>query len=265
MRAVDPSTAVGRAEIVIASFASLIAGESCPRLASRAVVSSWGPTGVHMMRRLVLALGILCLPGLVSAQPVGTFRWQSLPYCNVITLAVTRVDTTFRLEGFDDQCGAATQASAIGTAFFNADGSVGIGLNIVQSPGGAPAHIDAKISTGSFSGTWRDNAGNNGNFIFTPGASAGGSPRPLYNRVGFIHIVSAASQSGECTQLDHPLLNGQPGAIVVATHMYLTGPGYLNKHYSTFFSGMSSRWFICTPGGAPPAIGHRFNVIVFKQ
>jgi hypothetical protein len=48
------------------------------------------------MRRLVVVLGVLCVPGLAFAQPVGTFRWQSQPFCNVITLAVTRVGTTFR-------------------------------------------------------------------------------------------------------------------------------------------------------------------------
>jgi hypothetical protein len=139
----------------------------------------------HAMSRTLgwagLAAGLLVLtPAAGHAQTLGTFRWQLQPYCNVVTLAVTAVNGAFRLEGTDDQCGGATdKASAIGTAFQNPDGTIGFGLTIVATPGGRPVHVDAALPPGQFTGTWRDSAGASGAFVLTPGAGAGGSPRPL--------------------------------------------------------------------------------------
>ncbi|MCC6987481.1 MAG: hypothetical protein IT181_00690, partial [Acidobacteria bacterium] len=71
--------------------------------------------------------GALTAPSPAAAQQLGTFTWAVQPYCNVVTLTITQVGATYRLEGSDDQCGAATRASVIGTAFANPDGSVGLG------------------------------------------------------------------------------------------------------------------------------------------
>jgi hypothetical protein len=117
--------------------------------------------------------------GSVSAQPLGTFRWQQLPYCNVLTVRVVQAGSVFQLDGVDDQCGAGTQASVVGLAFQNPNGSIGLGLTIVTSPGGTPLHIDATVALPGASGTWRDSAGNTGAFAITPGAAVPGSPRPV--------------------------------------------------------------------------------------
>lgn len=142
---------------------------------------------------------------LASAQPLGVFRWQQQPYCNVVTLAVTQVGSTYRLEGTDDQCGATRQASAIGTAFMNLNGFVGMGLTIVTNDGGnggSPLHLDAVISLSNFSGTWRDNTGATGTFAFTPGASTGGSVRPV-PRAAFLAGLSAGG--GTITNVAAPV------------------------------------------------------------
>ena len=133
-------------------------------------------------RDLVLAVAVWLagIAGTAVAQPVGTLRWQLLPFCNVITVAITQNGAVYRLEGTDDQCGGGADAASVtGTAFPNADGTIGFGLNIVTAPGGRPVHVDAEISLGTFSGTWRDSAGATGAFVFTPGASSGGNARPL--------------------------------------------------------------------------------------
>jgi len=118
------------------------------------------------------------------AQPLGTFRWQLRPFCNVVTVAITQNGAVYRLEGTDDQCGSGTDAASVtGTAFPNADGTIGFGLNIVTAPGGRPVHVDAEITLGTFSGTWRDSAGATGTFVLTPGAGNGGNPRPLPSAV----------------------------------------------------------------------------------
>ena len=110
-----------------------------------------------MTRDLLVALVLsAAVPAWSEAQPIGTFRWQLQPYCNVVTVAITRNGGVYRLEGTDDQCGAgAGQASVIGTAFQNPDGTIGLGLNIVASPGGAPSPVHATITLGTSSGTWR--------------------------------------------------------------------------------------------------------------
>jgi hypothetical protein len=136
-----------------------------------------------------------------SAQSLGVYRWQVQPYCNVVSLAVTQVGGVYRLEGTDDQCGAATQASVIGTAFPNANGSIGFGLNIVAAPGGVPTHVDATITLPGLSGTWRDSAGASGSFVFTPGAGIPGSPRTTAGSVGAAAINPAQVQlrvTGTC-------------------------------------------------------------------
>ena len=135
-----------------------------------------------MRSPLAAALSAIVVLGLASdaadAQSLGTFRWQLQPYCNVLTVVVTQVGAVYRVEGTDDQCGAATSASVIGTAFPNPNGSIGFGLNVVAAPSGIAAPIDATITVATLSGTWRDGGGGSGTFAFTPGAGTGGSPRP---------------------------------------------------------------------------------------
>ena len=136
-----------------------------------------------MSRRQLLVLftmvtcGLLASAPAAQAQPLGVFRWQLLPYCNVLTVAVVQGGGQYHVDGTDDLCGGSRKASVVGLAFPNPDGSIGFGLTTVTAPGGAPIHIDAVISVASVSGTWRDSGGNAGSFLFTPGAGQPGSPR----------------------------------------------------------------------------------------
>lgn len=136
------------------------------------------------MARVVTAMacgfGLFGLAISAGAQPLGTFRWQLRPFCNVVTMAVTQNGGVFRLEGTDDQCGSGgTRAAAIGMAFQNPDGTIGFGFTIVTAPGGAAVHVEAAIALATLSGTWRDSAGHGGSFVFTPGAGSGGALRPV--------------------------------------------------------------------------------------
>jgi Head domain of trimeric autotransporter adhesin/Chaperone of endosialidase len=133
------------------------------------------------MTRLLLVAVILALAVTVTAvpaqaQPVGTFRWQLQPYCNVVTMTVTQQGANYQLDGYDDQCGGAQRAPLVGMGTPNPDGSVGLGLNLVTSPAGRGLQVAARLTLPSASGTWSDSAGNSGMFAF--GASTGGSPRP---------------------------------------------------------------------------------------
>ncbi len=93
-----------------------------------------------------LIVGVALLsPAVASAQTIGIFRWQTQPFCNVLTLAVSVAGAAFRFEGTDDQCGAPTKASVIGMAFPNADGSIGLRNDdrVTRNGGGAPRRHDS--------------------------------------------------------------------------------------------------------------------------
>ncbi|MBP7775651.1 MAG: hypothetical protein KA371_00805 [Acidobacteria bacterium] len=115
----------------------------------------------------------------VAAQPLGQFRWQQQPYCNVVTLSVVQDGAGFHLDGWDDQCGAPTRAAAVGLAVQNPDGTIGFGVTLVTTPGGTPVHVDATISLPGLNGTWRDSTGHTGAWTFLTGGGLGGSPRPV--------------------------------------------------------------------------------------
>jgi hypothetical protein len=122
-------------------------------------------------------LGAVTTP--LEAQPLGTFRWQLRPYCNVVSLSVMQEGGLYRLEGTDDQCGNGRDlASVTGLAFPNPDGTIGFGVTIVTAPGGSPVHVDADITLATLGGSWRDSTGATGAFVFVPNGGNGGNPRP---------------------------------------------------------------------------------------
>lgn len=153
---------------------------------------------------LVLLAGIAWPAATALAQPIGTFRWQQQPYCNVLSLYVTQHGGQYALHGTDDQCGAGQAAGVVGLAFLNPNGSIGFGLSIVTTPGARPVHVDATINLASLNGTWGDSAGNAGTFIFTPGPGIGGAPRPIPSggiAPGSITAVQLASNSVTTTNV----------------------------------------------------------------
>jgi hypothetical protein len=125
-----------------------------------------------------LAVAVMWPVTAAHAQPVGTFRWQLQPYCNVFTVNVIQQGGIYTLDGTDDRCGAEQGASVTGIAFQNVTGIIAFGLTTVL-PHGIPVHTEARIVLSTLSGDWRDSAGNSGAFIYTPGAGTGGTERPV--------------------------------------------------------------------------------------
>lgn len=181
-----------------------------------------------------------------DAQPLGSFRWQLRPYCNIVTLAVTQQGGQYQLDGFDDQCNVgAVYASVRGMAYQNPNGTIGFGMSIVTAPGGAPVHIDATISISTLSGTWRDSAGNSGTFVYTPGAGIGGGPRPVPSgglAPGSVTNVQIAAGAVGTTQL---AANAVTGANVADGS--LTSADILGAPTSASVSGDSSVTLTATP------------------
>ena len=136
------------------------------------------PMSYPRITLLVFVISAIWSATPATAQPLGVFRWQLLPYCNVITLNVTQQNSIYTLDGTEDRCGAEAAGSASGIAFLNPNGTVGFGISTVL-PSGTPLHLEAAISISSLGGTWRDSAGNNGTLVFLTGPSQGGVPRPI--------------------------------------------------------------------------------------
>ena len=145
------------------------------------------------------------------AQSIGTFRWQLQPYCNVVTLSITQAGAVYTLDGYDDQCGAATRAPVTGSAVPNPDGTIEIGFGIVASPDARPVHVAVAINTATLGGTWTDSAGHSGTFAFTPIGGTGGAPRPAATgTIGAAEVnpeqvqlrVSGACPSGQAIGAD---------------------------------------------------------------
>jgi hypothetical protein len=127
---------------------------------------------------LIILAGLVLIPVVTSAQPLGPFSWQFSPFCNVVTLTAVAQGPFFSLSGTDDQCGAGVVGSVSGTATLRPDGTVAMGLTIVTDPGVLiAAQIDLS-DTLALSGTWGDTAGNSGSFLFSPAIPAAGTPRP---------------------------------------------------------------------------------------
>jgi hypothetical protein len=153
-----------------------------PSMLGRNASNSGGSAKMRRMHRLVLVVALVATSILaavpVAAQTIGIFRWQLVPYCNIVSVAITQTGTIFRLDGTDDQCGAGTQASVTGEAYLNPNGTIGFGFAVVSSPGATPVHVSATVTLPALNGSWRDDSGNSGAFVLTPGAGIGGSPRP---------------------------------------------------------------------------------------
>jgi len=170
--------------------------------------------------------------GQAVAQSLGTYRWQMQPFCNAITVTVTQVGGVYRLEGTDDQCGAATQASVVGTAFLNGNGTIGLGFTVVSTPGAAPLKVDATVSLPAVQGSWRDSAGRSGDFVPTPGPGTGGSPRPVAGGLGLSAVDTAVGYNAgaNLTTGSQNIMIGHAGVAGESDTVRIGGPQDAGVH-----------------------------------
>ncbi len=136
------------------------------------------------------------------------------------------------------------------------ESSPGVGGQSVSGPGVAGASTSGP-------GVWAQSlaSGNGTALELVNGAiKVSGAVRPAFQ-----HTATAANTSTNMTKLDHPLLNGNATAMVLATHVY--GPGAANLYnphpigvwYSAGF------WYIYNEDGAAMVQALRFNVLAVTQ
>lgn len=148
-----------------------------------------------MTRNAARCLGLLIAMMLLNhldavAQTIGTFRWQFAPFCNTVTLTISQVGAVYRLEGYDDRCGAAVRAPANGTAHLNPDGTVSMGITVIR-PDGISIHHNASLALPALTGSWSDEYGNSGVFAFGAPSPSPGAPRPVTIRGEYSTRVNA--------------------------------------------------------------------------
>lgn len=201
---------------------------------------------------LVIALGSLN----ANAQVIGSFTWQTQPYCNRVALTVVQQGGVYQLTGSDDQCGAGS-APVTGTAVPTA-GGVAMGFAVAQNNGGA-AHVSATISLATLSGTWSDGDGNTGTFAFS--GAGGGAPRPApatlaayATAIGGIVNFGAVSTPVTVSTLTLPAGHFVVNAAVVANNNDGTSATVgctLVLGSTTIASIFDTESFILAPTGTP--------------
>ena len=83
--------------------------------------------------------------------------------------------------------------------------------------------------------------------------------------VQFVHIATAANIDAHTTLIDHPLTNGNPGAIIIVTPNSNPGGGsatYHDHYIGVFYNFTHGQWGIYNEDGMAMAVGDAFNVII---
>jgi hypothetical protein len=82
---------------------------------------------------------------------------------------------------------------------------------------------------------------------------------------GFVHQATAANISGNYTVIDHPLINGNPNAIVFVTQNWNpgnVGGTYNNHNIGIWYSSSQQKWAIFNQDLAAMPVNAAFNVLV---
>ena len=97
--------------------------------------------------------------------------------------------------------------------------------------------------------------------VFSPAASVPG--------VRFVHTATADNSGGNTTLIDHPLINGNPDAIVLVTQNWnpggpnAIGTWVYNPHpISVYYESGAYKWGIANLDVAEMPVGADFNVLI---
>jgi hypothetical protein len=83
-------------------------------------------------------------------------------------------------------------------------------------------------------------------------------------RDNHLHFLHSATSNSDISELDHPSVNNQPGAVVIVNERFdRVGTTAMDGNpLSVYYTPGTGRWFITNENSAPMTIGSRFNVMV---
>lgn len=142
--------------------------------------------------------------GTASAQTIGTFSFALAPFCNNAVMTVTQEGSTYRLAGWDDNCGG-DRFPLTGTIAPNANGTLNISFTVVRTTGIAVDTSIRNFALGSYTGAWTDSAGNSGTSgiigLSAPTQNQGARPAPTStvptNSVTSVNIVNNSIEAAD--------------------------------------------------------------------
>ena len=88
---------------------------------------------------------------------------------------------------------------------------------------------------------------------------------PPQDEKTFVHAATAGNITNNWTDIDHPLINGNPAALLHVTQNWNPGdgPGVYNNHeIGVYYKPSNGRWAIFNQDKAPMAVGADFNVTI---
>jgi hypothetical protein len=97
------------------------------------------------------------------------------------------------------------------------------------------------------------------------GGGGGGGGGGVAGTVTFVHTADASNVFGNFTVLDHPRLNGEPGAIPLVTHAFDAGgspPTPHPHHIAVGYNVESGRWLVLNADGDDMEADRSFHVCV---
>lgn len=222
---------------------------------------------MRSVRLPILLATLWCgIPVTAQAQVIGSFSWQTQPYCNKIAITITQQGSVYQLTGQDDLCGAGT-ASVTGTAVV-AGNTVVMGFTVAL-PSGRAEHLSATINVATVSGPWSDADGHTGTFTFNGSGGSGARPAPataavitsaqlspsIYGGTGAAATVARSDHDHDARyagRLVRMLVDGRGLQVLAAEQL-----GTLNQ-CTTTFAGVTNQGFL--PLDVP--IGATLNSVV---
>lgn len=84
----------------------------------------------------------------------------------------------------------------------------------------------------------------------------------------FRHRVTGGNTTGHITRLDHPAINGDPGALIQVTKLYVSGSGLAGYHQDpigVWYDHGAARWTIFNQTLAPMPAAAAFQIVVADQ
>ncbi len=138
-------------------------------------------------------------------------------------------------------------------------------LTVTQNwnPGGVgDTYNDHPFGVYYFGGKWRIF---NQDFAAMPENAAFNILIPPTDLAAFTHWATAANSDAQVTYIDHPLLNGNPDATVLATQNWNPGGAgqvYNDHHFGIWYSTVQQKWSIFNQDLEDMPEGAAFNVYV---